>query len=60
MAGDVKFMDLDGDNVISEGSGTVADPGDKRIIGNSLPRYSYSFRWEQIGTELILMHSSKV
>ena len=44
MAGDVKFMDLDGDNVISEGSGTVADPGDKRIIGNSLPRYSYSFR----------------
>lgn len=44
MAGDVKFIDLDGDNVISEGSGTVADPGDKRIIGNSLPRYSYSFR----------------
>lgn len=41
MAGDVKFMDLDGDNVISEGSGTVADPGDKRIIGNSLPRYSF-------------------
>ncbi len=44
MAGDVKFADLDGDNVISEGSGTVDDPGDKRIIGNSLPRYSYSFR----------------
>lgn len=44
LAGDVKFIDLDGDNVISEGSGTVADPGDKRIIGNSLPRYSYSFR----------------
>lgn len=44
MAGDVEFIDLDGDNVISEGSGTVADPGDKRIIGNTLPRYSYSFR----------------
>ncbi len=44
MAGDVKFADLDGDNIISEGSGTVDDPGDKRIIGNSLPRYSYSFR----------------
>lgn len=43
-AGDVKFKDLNGDNVISMGSGTVADPGDKRIIGNSLPRYSYSFR----------------
>ena len=43
-AGDVRFADLDGDNVISEGSGTVDDPGDKRIIGNSLPRYNYSFR----------------
>lgn len=26
-AGDVRFADLDGDNVISEGSGTVDDPG---------------------------------
>ena len=43
-AGDVEFIDLDGDNVISEGSGTVDDPGDKRVIGNKLPRYSYSFR----------------
>ncbi len=43
-AGDVEFIDLDGDNVISEGSGTVDAPGDKRIIGNDLPRYSYSFR----------------
>ena len=44
MAGDVKFRDLDGNNIINEGSGTVADSGDKRIIGNSLPRYSYSLR----------------
>lgn len=43
-AGDVEFKDLDGDKVISEGSGTVSDPGDKRIIGNTLPRYSYTFR----------------
>lgn len=43
-AGDVHFLDLDGDGVISEGSGTVADSGDKRIIGNTTPRYSYSFR----------------
>ncbi len=44
MAGDVKFIDVNGDNVINEGSGTVDDPGDKSVIGNSLPRYSYSFR----------------
>lgn len=44
MAGDVQFIDVDGDNVISEGSGTVDNPGDKCIIGNTLPRYSYTFR----------------
>lgn len=44
LAGDVKFADLNNDNIISEGSGTVDNPGDKKIIGNSLPRYSYSFR----------------
>lgn len=43
-AGDVQFIDLDGDNIISEGSGTVDNPGDKRVIGNKLPRYTYSFR----------------
>lgn len=43
-AGDVHFLDLDNDKVISEGSGTVDNPGDKRKIGNSLPRYSYTFR----------------
>jgi TonB-linked SusC/RagA family outer membrane protein len=44
MAGDVKFRDLNNDDIISEGAGTVENPGDKEIIGNSLPRYSYSFR----------------
>ena len=43
-AGDVKFADLDGDKKISEGSGTLDDHGDKIIIGNTRPRYNYSFR----------------
>lgn len=43
-AGDVRFADLDGDGVISQGSGTLDDHGDKKIIGNKLPRYNYSFR----------------
>lgn len=46
MAGDVKFIDVDGNNRIDEGSGTVEDPGDKSVIGNSLPRYSYSLRFD--------------
>lgn len=44
MAGDVKFVDTNNDNVISSGAGTVNDSGDMRIIGNSLPRYNYSLR----------------
>jgi len=43
-AGDVRFEDLDNDNIISRGASTVNNPGDRRIIGNYLPRYSYSFR----------------
>lgn len=42
--GDVKYKDIDGDGVIGVGDGTVQDPGDRRIIGNSNPRYQYGFR----------------
>ena len=40
-AGDLKFRDLDDNNVISIGKNTVDDPGDREIIGNSQPRYHY-------------------
>lgn len=43
-AGDVKFIDANGDGVISQGAGTVDNPGDQKVIGNNLPRYNYSFR----------------
>jgi len=42
--GDVKFKDLNGDGVISVGDGTVENPGDRRVIGNTSPRYNYGFR----------------
>lgn len=42
--GDVKFVDLNGDGYITPGSGTNGDPGDQTVIGNSTPRYEYSFR----------------
>ena len=48
-AGDLRFADLDGDNIISTGENTVYNPGDRRIIGNSEPRYQYganlAFQW---------------
>lgn len=43
-AGDLKFKDLNGDGVIDVGENTVDNPGDRKIIGNSNPRYNYSFR----------------
>jgi hypothetical protein len=56
MAGDIKFIDVPtvdtdgdgvpdaGDGVINTGANTFDDPGDRKIIGNSKPRYNYSFR----------------
>jgi TonB-linked SusC/RagA family outer membrane protein len=42
--GDVKFVDLNGDGYITPGKGTFGDPGDRKVIGNSTPRYEYGFR----------------
>jgi len=42
--GDVKFKDLNGDGEIDNGDGTVDNPGDRRIIGNTTPRYNYGLR----------------
>mgnify|MGYP000149866834 CR=1 FL=1 len=48
-AGDVIYLDLDGNNIINGGKGTLDDTGDRRIIGNSQPRYQYgatvNFSW---------------
>ncbi|MDR2652918.1 MAG: SusC/RagA family TonB-linked outer membrane protein [Prevotellaceae bacterium] len=41
--GDVKYIDLNGDGYITPGSGTFGDPGDRKVIGNSTPRYEYGF-----------------
>ncbi|MDR1455680.1 MAG: TonB-dependent receptor [Tannerella sp.] len=42
-AGDLKFEDRNNDGKINAGSSTLDDPGDRSIIGNSTPRYRYSF-----------------
>lgn len=42
--GDVKFVDLNGDGYITSGKGTFGDPGDRKVIGNTTPRYEYGFR----------------
>lgn len=39
--GDVKYADLNQDGVINQGANTFDNPGDKRIIGNTQPRYQF-------------------
>ena len=41
MPGDIRFVDRNNDGVIDWGDNTVDNPGDKKIIGNSTPRYHY-------------------
>ena len=41
--GDVRFADINGDEVINYGTNTVGDPGDRTVIGNTNPRYIYGF-----------------
>ncbi len=50
--GDMKYKDLDGDNIINEGERTLSNHGDLSVIGNSSPRYNIgiatSFKWKNI------------
>ncbi|TBO43655.1 SusC/RagA family TonB-linked outer membrane protein [Pedobacter kyonggii] len=40
-AGDIKLKDLNGDGFINVGENKVGKSGDRKIIGNSAPRYLY-------------------
>jgi len=40
-AGEMRFVDLDGNGKIDKGAEKVGDSGDWQIIGNSQPRYNY-------------------
>ena len=61
--GDIKFKDLDGSGAIDGGKGTADDHGDLKVIGNSLPRYEYSFHlggsWKGIDLDLFFQGVGK-
>lgn len=40
-AGDIMYKDLNGDKKINTGQNTANDSGDRKIIGNSTPRYNF-------------------
>ncbi|MBI9061869.1 MAG: TonB-dependent receptor [Marinilabiliaceae bacterium] len=39
--GDIKYANLNSDDEVSSGLGVLEDTGDKRIIGNTTPRYQF-------------------
>ncbi|MDO5980227.1 SusC/RagA family TonB-linked outer membrane protein [Flavivirga spongiicola] len=39
--GDVKYVDLDGDGIVTDGENTLENPGDRKIIGNSRRGYIF-------------------
>jgi len=44
-AGDVRMVDRNNNGKIDYGENTKDNPGDRKIIGNSSPRYQYSFNF---------------
>ncbi|MBQ7750960.1 MAG: TonB-dependent receptor [Bacteroidales bacterium] len=62
-AGDLKFVDLDGDGDINYGNYTVEDPGDLTVIGNITPRYQFGlnldFKWNGLGLSMFFQGVGK-
>ena len=54
LAGDLKFVDLDGNGVLGIGGNTVDNPGDRKILGNSLPslQYGMTFAFDWLGFDV--------
>ncbi|SKB39770.1 TonB-linked outer membrane protein, SusC/RagA family [Daejeonella lutea] len=42
-AGDIKYLDLNGDGAINKGKNTLADHGDLAEIGNAMPKFPFGF-----------------
>lgn len=61
--GDIKFVDQNGDGVIDWGDGTPENHGDLVKIGNTTPRFQYSFRlgasWQGIDIDLFFQGVGK-
>ena len=61
--GDIKYKDLDDNHVIDGGKGTADDHGDLKVIGNTMPRYEYSFHlggsWKGLDLDLFFQGVGK-
>lgn len=61
--GDIKYKDLNGDNVINSGNLTLSNHGDLKVIGNTQPRYQYSSRlgavWKNFDIDVFIQGVGK-
>ncbi|MFA5329811.1 MAG: TonB-dependent receptor [Prolixibacteraceae bacterium] len=61
--GDVKYVNLNDDDVIDWGNNTLSDHGDKKIIGNNTPRYQYGLQtnasWKGFDLSLFFQGAAK-
>ena len=62
-AGDVKYVDLNGDGQVNKGSQLLGDTGDYQIIGNSTPRYNFGINlnanWKGIDLSMFWQGTAK-
>ena len=62
-AGDIKYVDINGDGKIDIGANKVGDMGDLKVIGNSTPRYSYGlyadFTWKNFDGSFFIQGIAK-
>ncbi|MBP5218118.1 MAG: SusC/RagA family TonB-linked outer membrane protein [Bacteroidales bacterium] len=62
-AGDLKFIDVDGDGDINYGKGNLEDHGDIEVIGNETPRYQFGlnldFNWNGFGVNVFFQGVGK-
>lgn len=61
--GDVMYRDLNGDGKITPGNNTVDSSGDRKVIGNTTPRYQYSLStglvWKSFNVDIVLQGVGK-
>ncbi|SEL74211.1 SusC/RagA family TonB-linked outer membrane protein [Parapedobacter koreensis] len=62
-AGDVKYLDLNGDGVISAGEGTPENPGDLVYLGTTNARYTYGLdlglNWKNFDLSVFFQGAAK-
>jgi TonB-linked SusC/RagA family outer membrane protein len=56
--GDIMYKDLNGDGAINRGEGSVGNPGDQKLIGNSTPRFNFGLNidggWKEFDLKIFL------